>query len=55
MHLLILRVLYAFPKENSNLCLCEHAGIRSRALALQELSRFINEFLNLASHEPNTL
>jgi len=57
MHLLMLKVLYAFPRENSNLCrcLCEHAGIRARVLALQELSWFINEYLNLASHEPNTL
>jgi signal transduction histidine kinase len=35
-------------------CLCEQAETRARALARQELSRLINEFLNLASHELNT-
>jgi signal transduction histidine kinase len=35
-------------------CLCEQAEIRARALARQELSRLINDFLNLASHELNT-
>jgi len=35
-------------------CLCEQAEMRARALAQQELSRLINEFLNLASHELNT-
>jgi signal transduction histidine kinase len=35
-------------------CWCEQAEIRARALARQELSRLINDFLNLASHELNT-
>jgi signal transduction histidine kinase len=35
-------------------CLCEQADPRASALARQELSRLINEFLNLASHELNT-
>jgi len=35
-------------------CLCEQAEVRARALARQELSRLMNEFLNLASHELNT-
>ncbi len=35
-------------------CLCEQAESRARARAQQELSRLINEFLNLASHELNT-
>jgi signal transduction histidine kinase len=35
-------------------CWCEQAEIRARALAQQELSRLINDFLNLASHELNT-
>jgi signal transduction histidine kinase len=35
-------------------CWCEQAEIHARALARQELSRLINEFLNLASHELNT-
>ncbi len=33
---------------------CEQAESRARALALQELSRLVNDFLNLASHELNT-
>src|SRR5262249_12831787 len=35
-------------------CWCEQAEMRARALAQQELSRLIDEFLNLASHELNT-
>jgi len=35
-------------------CWCEQAESRASALAQQELSRLINEFLNLASHELNT-
>jgi signal transduction histidine kinase len=35
-------------------CWCEQAEMRARALVRQELSRLINEFLNLASHELNT-
>ena len=35
-------------------CLCEQAEERARALAQQELSLLVNEFLNLASHELNT-
>ena len=35
-------------------CWCEQAETRASALARQELSRLINEFLNLASHELNT-
>jgi signal transduction histidine kinase len=36
------------------LCLCEHAEVRARALAQQEMYRLTNEFLNLAGHELNT-
>jgi len=35
-------------------CWCEQVETRARALAGQELSWLINEFLNLASHELNT-
>src|SRR6266702_4019137 len=35
-------------------CLCEQAEERARALAQQEMSLLVNEFLNLASHELNT-
>jgi signal transduction histidine kinase len=35
-------------------CWYEQAEIRARARAQQELSRLINDFLNLASHELNT-
>jgi len=35
-------------------CWCEQAETRASALARQELSRLINDFLNLASHELNT-
>jgi len=35
-------------------CLCGQAEERARALAQQELSLLVNEFLNLASHELNT-
>ncbi len=36
------------------LCLCKQAEARARALAQQEMSLLVNEFLNLASHELNT-
>ncbi len=35
-------------------CLCGQAEARARALAQQEMSLLVNEFLNLASHELNT-
>ena len=35
-------------------CLCEQAEACARALAQQEISLLVNEFLNLASHELNT-
>jgi len=35
-------------------CLCGQAEERARALAQQEMSLLVNEFLNLASHELNT-